>query len=368
MSKTLYVGPRMPWAWRSQAVSDTEVAVSMSIDETLRRAGLNWDVAAYPAAYQLPDGSYSEGMGQQIVRLDTGVAIGAVGDKYVPVSNNDLFGPLQKLLDQGLAQGVVTAGTLNGGRKVWMQLILGEGGVSSEDRSVRLASVLASHDGSTAISVGRLLNLYVVCANTFAMALSRWRASQFTSIQDRDAEALRRITHTVSAKDKLHDIVKALIEAEQASRELDTVGRILSEVDINTTAATMAIVDAVLSDSFSPDELAPKKNTRFKNRVTSTVDGVLRQWHTSPGATLASRDGTAWGLFNAVTSYLDYPPDGLRDGETVEDFVGRLWFNAQASLRETVLDSLMDKFVFNNVYPEREEVVRDTMQQLGLNY
>jgi phage/plasmid-like protein (TIGR03299 family) len=72
-------------------------------------------------------------------------------------------------------------------------------------------------------------------------------------------------------------------------------------------------------------------NERALKRVQELYDGAGK------GADLASASGTAWGLLNAVTEYVDHE----RRARSQEYRLDSAWFGQGAALKQRALDQAM---------------------------
>jgi len=90
----------------------------------------------------------------------------------------------------------------------------------------------------------------------------------------------------------------------------------------------MNVLCDVASNSKLPEVLP---NERALRKVQSLYEGQGR------GATLESAQGTAWGLLNAVTEYVDHE----RRARSTEYRMDSAWFGAGAALKERALNAAL---------------------------
>ena len=142
--------------------------------------------------------------------------LGVVGRDYTPVQNEACAELLDLLIDASGAH-FETAGSLRGGRRVFVTLKLPDGmsiaGVDDLDLYLALST---SHDGSTALRVDAT-PVRVVCANTQRLALQRsvghYTFRHTSSIKAKIAQARQAIGITYAYADAF---------AAEAERMLDT--------------------------------------------------------------------------------------------------------------------------------------------------
>ena len=151
-----------------------------SIDEALDKAGLGWRVThgdvLVVKAPEWTDDFGTEHPAELIpakgfkanIREDTGEVLGIVSDEYEVVDNRDAFRFLDALIGSELY--FETAGSLWGGRRVWVLARLPEYIELGGDQSATYVYVANSHDGSMAVTAA-VTPIRIVCANTLGAAL-----------------------------------------------------------------------------------------------------------------------------------------------------------------------------------------------------
>ncbi len=170
--------------WHGLGVRVEEVLGSK---EALNQAGLDWKVEqtdVYAAS-----GERIPGYKANIRDIDRSV-LGIVGDRYKIVQNEEAFAFTDGLLGEGVKYE--TAGSLAGGKIVWMLAKLPEKYIISGDAIEPYLVFCNSHDGSGAIRVA-MTPVRVVCQNTLNLALkgaSRvWSARHTGNVMSRMDEA-----------------------------------------------------------------------------------------------------------------------------------------------------------------------------------
>ena len=170
--------------WHGLGVRVEEVLGSK---EALIQAGLDWKVEqtdVYAAS-----GERIPGYKANIRDIDRSV-LGIVGDRYKIVQNEEAFAFTDGLLGEGVKYE--TAGSLAGGKIVWMLAKLPEKYIISGDAIEPYLVFCNSHDGSGAIRVA-MTPVRVVCQNTLNLALKGanrvWSARHTGNVMNRMAEA-----------------------------------------------------------------------------------------------------------------------------------------------------------------------------------
>ena len=277
-------------AWHNLGtVFDTEKNTS----EMLVAANLNnWNVRL--SELTIPSEMTSDKNYQYVVRTNptdksqTDV-LGIVGERYVPLQNEDLFAFGDNILDGGGRWE--TAGSISGGRVVFGSLaleretVLDPNGVADVVKTYLLINT--SHDGSIAIQAS-ITPVRVVCANTLNVALNRTRKKD-------GVKQSFKIRHTQTAQGKVAVARQAL-------------GMANSYMDAFDKMAHAMITKEITAQDFNNIILAayPKPETDSK--------GSLKKWENKvdmindiyTGEFNGMISGNAWGAFNALTERLDW--------------------------------------------------------------
>jgi len=277
-------------AWHNLGtVFDTEKNTS----EMLVAANLNnWNVRL--SELTIPSEMTSDKNYQYVVRTNptdksqTDV-LGIVGERYVPLQNEDLFAFGDNILDGGGRWE--TAGSISGGRVVFGSLaleretVLDPNGVADVVKTYLLINT--SHDGSIAIQAS-ITPVRVVCANTLNVALNRTRKKD-------GVKQSFKIRHTQTAAGKVTVARQAL-------------GMANSYMDAFDKMAHAMITKEITAQDFNNIILAayPKPETDSK--------GSLKKWENKvdmindiyTGEYNGMISGNAWGAFNALTERLDW--------------------------------------------------------------
>jgi uncharacterized protein DUF932 len=126
----------------------TVVQQAQTSTEAIQLAGLDWTVNKRNIAAALPDGAWQPVDGQYaMIRSDTNAALGVVGEWYRPFQNADAFALMDNIVGEKLAL-FETAGSLKGGKRVWMMARLPrEVRAAGEDVIHPYVLLTNTHDG-----------------------------------------------------------------------------------------------------------------------------------------------------------------------------------------------------------------------------
>jgi phage/plasmid-like protein (TIGR03299 family) len=179
----------------------TKVLEAPASKDALQLAGLNWRVMQepiYTAMEELVDGYKAN------VRDSDRKVLGVVTDRYRVIQNDEAFAFTDGLLGEGVKYE--TAGSLQGGRKVWLLAHMPHEYIISGERISPYLLFSNTHDGSGAIKVA-LTPIRVVCQNTLNLALAGAKRSWS-------------MIHTGDIKEKMQEAKDTLFLAEKYMDEL----------------------------------------------------------------------------------------------------------------------------------------------------
>jgi len=215
--------------------------------------------------------------------------LGIVGERYVPLQNEELFAFGDNILDGGGRWE--TAGSIRGGRVVFGSLaleretILDPSGVADKVKTYLLINT--SHDGSIAIQAS-ITPVRVVCANTLNLALGSKRGKNAI-------KQSFKIRHTQSAEGKIAIAREALGLANKYMDEFDKLAHAMIQKEITAQQFNEIILAAYPK---------PDKDTKGAiKKWTNKVD-VINDIYTGEFNGMIAN--TAWGAFNALTERLDW--------------------------------------------------------------
>ena len=326
--ETAFASFREP-AWHGLGEVFTE---EVSTAQMLKKAKLNnWDVRLEDV--EIPNQFSSDKNYSFVVRdnpfiLGNKDVLGVVGERYVPLQNEDLFDFADNLLDNGGRWE--TAGSIKGGRVVFGALaleretVLDPNGVSDKINTYLLVNT--SHDGSIAIQAS-ITPVRVVCANTLNLALGN---------RGRNGSVKQsfKIRHTQTAQGKVAVAREALGLANAYMDEFDKMASAMIETEI-----TKAQFDKIVELAYpSPKDDSKKVSlTKHANKIDLINDIYVGDFNNTIS-------GTAWGALNALTERLDWHRAG-RKGNTETILAGASGFdpviNAEKNRLMKIVQSVM---------------------------
>lgn len=322
-------GAQSAWHGLGQSIEPGD-----SIDTITQKAGLNWNAVRAPVTYNA--GGIIKSFDNQSVlyRDDTLAPLGVVSDNrynvHQPREIMEFFADF--LSDNGLS--IETAGAVRGGRIVWCMAKLGSDYdfiLPGSDKVAGYVRLQTSFDGSRATDLVAT-TIRQVCANTMRMvnadANAKGYKNKHSTQFDRDALArafgLMGEQHRMTSE-QFNALAKIKVSDSDALTFLSTL------LDINP--ADIGKVDA-------------KGNKLVSTKSENNLRALVTAYRKSPGANLASADGTAYGLLNAVTYYVDHAAtvrDTENDGAKGARFASTQ-LGAGDALKQKALKSLTQQF------------------------
>ncbi len=307
---------QVPWHGLGEQITGATTTQQM-----LEVAGLDWAVSTAPVKFRVQrDGKNRQGTSQRhkvLIREDTLDVLDVVGPRYVPFQNAEVLEFFHEYVSAGEMK-LETAGSLQGGRVIWGLAKMDEAFevLVPEDRVEGHVLLMNPHQyGRSAVAM--FTGIRVVCANTLTAALhgnggkgqlKLWHTKEFNA--DMREEAKRRL-----------GIAREQLEAYKADAEL------LASIQVSDTVAMREIARVMWGDPQQPEP-------EFQNRRTNRVFDLYKV--NGQGSQLESARGTAWGVFNAVTEYMDH-----HYGRTTDNRLMHSWLGGGAKVKSTVTKNLL---------------------------
>jgi len=258
----------------------------------MKYGGMDYEVGIIPTHANVPlIGQFDEDGNQLFAtsivpksnatyRKDTGVILGTVGDRYTVVDNKDAFGFFDAIT--GGEEGIYeTAGVLGVGERIFItakmpDYIRIDG---TDDITEVYVLLTSSHDGTGAIKAC-VTPVRVVCNNTLRAALSN--CTNKVSIR-----------HTTNAKSALANAHNLMGITSQYTQEMSEVLNHLTTVKLSDAKA-LSIIENLFP---MPDDKPSTRTINIRNEVFGAYQGGVGQ---------EGIVGSAYGLFNGVTYYVDH--------------------------------------------------------------
>lgn len=322
LAEMAYVG-NTPWHGLGQRLRE-----GCTVEEMQDAAGLNWTIERAPVQFSVPlPVRYVDGMphighewkqkpdSHVLYRSDTLDHMSIVSARYKVVQPHDVLEFFRDLVG-GAGFQLETAGSLNGGRRIWALARVTEDCTILEADKVGGYLLLAtSCDGGLA-TTAFFTSVRVVCQNTLRMADQTAR--------DRVSVPHSTVFDPKAVKGKL-GIAQGAFDAFLAN------ARRLASRKISADEADRIIVAAVGKSAAQMPVGWDVRKSRAYGEVMALFSGAAK------GAELPEAANTAWGAVNAVTEYLDWHSRS----RTADARMNSAWFGTGAGMKTAALIEAM---------------------------
>ena len=285
-----------------------------------QKAGMDWKILETPVRYMAEQagslGSIMTFDEQKVLyRSDTKAPLSVVSQRYQVVQPKAVL-EFYRDLTQVSGFELETAGVLKEGKKFWALAKTGKETSLKGQDVVKGYILLATSCDGTLATTATPTTVRVVCNNTLSIALNgAVSAVKVPHSTVFDAQLVKKqLGIAISQWDAFMYRMKTLTERKVKSHE-----------SMNYFLKVMC-----QSDGHS-DPAAGLMNERALKKVQAMYEGKGR------GAELASANGTAWGLLNAVTEFVDHE----RRARNQDYRIDSAWFGAGANLKQRALDHAM---------------------------
>lgn len=294
-----------------------ELPPKQSIDVWAEKAGMNWSICESPVRY-LADQAGALGAimtfdDQKVLyRSDTKTPLSVVGNRYQIVQPREVLEFYRDLTEVSGFE-LETAGVLKEGRKFWALARTGKSTSIKGCDTVNGYLLLATSCDGTLATTATPTTVRVVCNNTLTVALS-------------GASSAIKVPHNTS-----FDPLAVKKQLGVAVTQWDSFMyrmKTLSERKVKTHESLNYFLKVLCQTDGHTDPAMGLTNERALKRVQALYEGAGK------GSDLASAQGTAWGLLNAVTEYVDHE----RRARSQEYRLDSAWFGQGANLKQRALD------------------------------
>jgi len=297
-----------------------QLAPGQPLEVWAQRAGMNWQIESAEVRYIASDdglGSIHAYPDQKVLyRSDTRAPLSVVSRRFQVVQPADILEFYRDLTEAGGFE-LETAGVLKEGRKLWALARTGQS-VSLKGRDkVNGYLLLATACDGTLATTAQFTSVRVVCNNTLAIALGNGggavkvpHRSQF------DPQAVKRqLGIAISSWDGFMARMKALTECKVRDHKAEDFFKRVLTYPVSATA----------------DGSTSTVNDRALKTVLELYAGRGK------GSDMASAAGTAWGLLNSVTEFVDHH----RRARSNDHRLDAAWFGQGAALKQKAWDEAL---------------------------
>jgi len=310
--------------WHGLGVEVLEVQTS---EEAIVKAGLNWKVEKMPV--YLENGIKVPGY-YATVRETDGKPLGVVGERYAVLNNVDAFKFFDELI--GSKEAIYeTAGSLRGGKIVWIMSKLPGHIGWSEDPIEQWLVLSNAHDGSRKISL-MATPVRVVCMNTLNAAIH-------------SAAVNFEMVHTAGIMDKVIDAREALGKVTDYFREMDGAVKLLKDYRMSNQEIK-SYVHGLFPLKVKTEESLPgfedTLNVELGPRIKKYIEKVFELMETGKGTEVPGVKGSAYGAWNAAIEFADHWQPVKGKADVLNRKLDSIWFGSAARFKQRAFDQAVD--------------------------
>ena len=283
------------------------------VQEILTAHGLDFRIEKAPMFALNSEGVQVPSPYFGLINSKSNQVINTVKEGYTVSQNDEVVElVLEGMRPFGSALNVTKAGSINDGRKIFLQLSIEGDSLMGNDRIKRYVTVIDSNDGSTGLSIG-IGDLTMSCQNQF------WKFYK-------SGEA--KFRHTATMVEKIKTI-PSLIETalNESLRQMELYKAFAS------TPVTKALADQMVKHvlgydrEFTSMDVLSKKSTRAINIMDKLYIEIERE--------MASKGQNLWGLHSGVTKYTTHEMASPKrnNGKIESMLVGNAYNMNQKSLQ-----------------------------------
>ncbi len=281
-----------------------------------REAGMDWQIKETDVLYSVSGGDgihlKSNPESKVLFRSDTFSPLSVVSKRYKVVQPAEVLEFYRDLVSAGGFE-LETAGVLKGGKKLWALAKTGQETMLRGNDRVKAYLLLATSCDGTLCTTAQFTSVRVVCNNTLQLAVG-------------DSGGAVKVPHSTEFDPQ--QVKQALGLGLSTWEIFVTDMRQLAERKINKFEAMNYLIN-VLGDSTA--SLNEQPNTKAIQNVYALYSGEGK------GSELLSASGTAWGLLNGVTEYVDQH----RRARSPDHRIDSAWFGPGAAIKEKAFHEAM---------------------------
>jgi len=241
-----------------------------------------------------------------LLNCKTNEIINTVKEGYHVSQNKDLVELTLKGIEKfGTDLKLTKAGSLNGGRKVFIQAEIEGYGNVGNDRIKRFVTILDSNDGTTSLSVG-IGDLTMSCSNQFYKFYKKGEA---------------KFRHSASLAEKMKTI-PFLIETalNESLRQIETYKTFQS------TNVSRSLIHEIVKHTLGYDreitsiDIMSKKGTQAINTMDKLYNEIERE--------ILDKGQNLWGLHSGITKYTTHSLNlrGQRENQLTESLLSGIGY------------------------------------------
>lgn len=304
----------------------TELKAGADIDTWRKAAGLEYSIERAPVVYEVNGVARPFERRNVLYRNDTGAALGVVTDAYKILQPGDVLGFFRDLCaDKGFT--LETAGALKGGAVYWALAKTGHDmNVAPKGKKVdRIGGYVLLSTGAdgTRATEARFTSVRVVCNNTLSVATRNIAGSVRTShVSVFDADATKEALGLIDLDADWKRFREQMLQLQDAPVTDDQA----NDYFVSLLKYRSPAVQARNAMKEAAEAIENARKTRG-------LEDLVSCYHNAPGA----QPGTAYGLVQAVTRYIDH----VR-GPSVEKRLNSAWFGQGSKFKDRAMSAALE--------------------------
>ena len=295
-----------PWHGLGQHLSPQQ-----PIATWLTEAGMDWTIEQSDVLFNVDSSAlhirpYADS--KVLFRSDSLAPLSVVSNRYKVVQPHEVLHFYKDLVSAGGFE-LETAGVLKGGKKLWALAKTGQEAKLKGNDRIKAYLLLATSCDGTLCTTAQFTSVRVVCNNTLQMATQQStgavkvpHSTKFDPKQVKEALGLGFSSWELFMRD-----LKQLSQRAVSPDEAENYFRAVLEEPVSIASRS--------------------SSSKVIQRLGALYNGAAM------GSELLAASGTAWGLVNAMTEYVDHH----RRARTQDNRLDSAWFGQGAQLKQKAL-------------------------------
>lgn len=259
-------------------------AMRSQVNEMLIKHGLDFRIEKIPMVGIIGETKYpSNYFG--LLNSKSGEIINTTKASYHVSQNDEVLGLVVRGMRNFGELSIQKAGSLNGGRKTFIQLEINGLAKVGDDVIKKYVTLIDSNDGSTGLSIG-IGDLTMSCQNQFFRFYKRGEM---------------KLKHSSSLEGKLREIPNLIqLALNESMKQIEIYNRFIS------TAASKELADGLVRELLGVDRL-----TVTDEHSTKSVN-AMNELYAHIGREMSAKGQNLWGLHSGVTSWTTHAKSAPR--------------------------------------------------------
>jgi phage/plasmid-like protein (TIGR03299 family) len=251
------------------------------VQEILVANGLNFAIEKAPMFAMDSKGNQVASEYFGLINTQTNEVINTVKEGYTVSQNEEVVELVLRGIEPfGSDISVTKGGSLNGGRKVFLQLAINGDGKVGNDTIKKYITIVDSNDGSTGLSVG-IGDFTMSCANQF---FKFYKSGQ------------SKFRHTASLERRIKEIPFLIETALSESLKQIELYNQFASTQVSRDLANKMVKHLLGFDKvYTSVKDLSEKSTRSINKMEAIYNAIEREMN--------SKGDTLWGLHSGITYY-----------------------------------------------------------------